>query len=235
MDSQKPEAQNSKRKEKNARFVTFEGADGCGKSTQAALFADALEAGGHKVLRLREPGGTATSEAIRQLLLDPASKISPMAELLLFEAARSQLVTEAILPALDAGTWVVCDRFFDSTSAYQRVGRALDKKTVDAANVMGSCSLEPDVTFVFDIPTEVALTRATENAADRMEAEGEAFQENVRKGFLEIAAENPSRIEVINGTGTPEEVFSRVKKAAAAHGVEVADLFPRGENEGEKN
>lgn len=210
-------------------FVTFEGADGCGKSTQAALFADALQKAGAKVECLREPGGTKTSEAIRQLLLNPASDICPMSELLLFEAARAQLVTEAIKPALAAGTWVVCDRFFDSTSAYQRVGRALDAALVDEANKMGSCGIVPDITFVFDLPTPEALARATKNRTDRMEGEGEAFQEKVRQGYLEIARENPERIKIIDAVGTKDEVFSRVKAAFEAAGFafpQVDSPFP---------
>lgn len=202
-----------------AHFITFEGADGCGKSTQARLFYEALKQAGNDALCLREPGGTKTSEAIRQLLLNPTSTMSPMTELLLFEAARAQLVTEVIQPALARGTWVVCDRFFDSTSAYQRVGRSLEPSLVAEANKMGSCGVIPDLTFVFDLPTKLALARATQHAADRIEGEGEAFQERVRQGFLTIAAENPQRIFVVDATGTPEDVFSRVLHLAQEQGV----------------
>lgn len=202
-----------KKSEARTLFITFEGADGCGKSTQAALFADALDNTGAKVVLLREPGGTKTSEAIRQLLLNPDSEICPMSELLLFEAARAQLVAEVIKPALARGAWVVCDRFFDSTSAYQRVGRALDARMVDEANKMGSCGVTPDITFVFDLSPKEALARATKNRTDRMEGEGELFQEKVRQGYLEIAKENPDRVRVIDATGSKDEVFLRVKAA----------------------
>ena len=216
-----------KSSESRPLFVTFEGADGCGKSTQAALFTDVLQKAGAKVECLREPGGTKTSEAIRQLLLNPASDICPMSELLLFEAARAQLVTEVIKPALAAGTWVVCDRFFDSTSAYQRVGRALDAGLVDEANKIGSCEIAPDITFVFDLPTSEALARATKNRTDRMEGEGETFQEKVRQGYLEIARENPERIKIIDAAGTKDEVFSRVKAAFEAAGFAFPQVdFP---------
>lgn len=204
------------------RFITFEGADGCGKSTQAALFADALEREGIELLRLREPGGTKTSEAIRQLLLNPTSSISPLCELLLFEASRAQLVTEVIQPALKKGTWVVCDRFFDSTSAYQRSGRNLDADLVDEANKIGSNGLVPDLTFVFDLPVAEALERATHGGSDRMEGEGESFQEKVRQGFLQIARENLRRCEVVDASGSKAEVFSRVLKTAARHGIVLA-------------
>lgn len=205
------------------RFITFEGADGCGKSTQTARFVDALKREGIEVLHLREPGGTKTSEAIRELLLNPASTVSPLCELLLFEASRAQLVTEVIEPALKRGTWVVCDRFFDSTSAYQRSGRNLDASLVEEANKIGSNGLVPDVTFIFDLPVVEALRRATHGGSDRMEGEGEAFQENVRQGFLQIARENPNRCEVVDASGSKEEVFSRVLKAAAQHGITLLE------------
>ena len=138
--------------------MTLEGIDGCGKSTQAALLADHLEASGHEVVCLREPGGTAVSEKIRQLLLDPVNdEMADECELLLYEASRAQLVRQVIEPALERGAVVVCDRYFDSTYAYQHGGRGLDRTLVERCNELGSCGRRPDVTLVFDLDPTVAF------------------------------------------------------------------------------
>ena len=143
-------------------FITLEGADGCGKSTQAAILADRIAATGREVVRLREPGGTAVSEKIRALVLDPEnSEMAPECELLLFEASRAQLVRQVIEPALARGAVVVCDRFYDSTFAYQAAGRSLAEPTIRAANALGSCGVAPDRTLVLDMDTDDALSRAT--------------------------------------------------------------------------
>lgn len=201
-------------------FITLEGADGCGKSTQAAILADRIAATGREVVRLREPGGTAVSEKIRALVLDPEnSEMAPECELLLFEASRAQLVRQVIEPALARGAVVVCDRFYDSTFAYQAAGRSLAEQTIRAANALGSCGVDPDRTLVLDMDTDAALARATRDGADRMEAEGVAFQRRVREGYLRLVAEEPRRVRRVDATGTVEEVARRLADA-------LADLLP---------
>lgn len=201
-------------------FITLEGADGCGKSTQAAILADRIAATGREVVRLREPGGTAVSEKIRALVLDPEnSEMAPECELLLFEASRAQLVRQVIEPALARGAVVVCDRFYDSTFAYQAAGRSLAEQTIRAANALGSCGVDPDRTLVLDMDTDAALSRATRDGADRMEAEGVAFQRRVREGYLRLVAEEPRRVRRVDATGTVEEVAGRLADA-------LADLLP---------
>lgn len=191
-------------------FVTLEGIDGCGKSTQAGLVAAALEELGLRVRRLREPGGTSISEKVRAILLDPANaEMAPEAELLLYEASRAQLVRQVIEPSVRLGEAVVCDRFFDSTFAYQATARGLDEQLVLAANDLGSCGVRPDVTLVFDLDPEVAWARATRGGADRLEAEGVAFQQRVRQGYLRMAELAPERVRIVDAQGTPEEVFAR--------------------------
>lgn len=201
-------------------FITLEGADGCGKSTQAAILADRIAATGREVVRLREPGGTAVSEKIRALVLDPEnSEMAPECELLLFEASRAQLVRQVIEPALARGAVVVCDRFYDSTFAYQAAGRSLAEPTIRAANALGSCGVAPDRTLVLDMDTDAALSRATRDGADRMEAEGVAFQRRVREGYLRLVAEEPHRVRRVDVAGTVEEVTGRLADA-------LADLLP---------
>lgn len=201
-------------------FITLEGADGCGKSTQAAILADRIAATGREVVRLREPGGTAVSEKIRALVLDPEnSEMAPECELLLFEASRAQLVRQVIEPALARGAVVVCDRFYDSTFAYQAAGRSLAEPTIRAANALGSCGVAPDRTLVLDMDTDAALSRATRDGADRMEAEGVAFQRRVREGYLRLVAEEPHRVRRVDAAGTVEEVAGRLADA-------LADLLP---------
>ncbi len=192
-------------------FITLEGADGCGKSTQAARLAASIEALGREVVRLREPGGTSISEKIRSLVLDPANaQMTPECELLLFEASRAQLVREVIEPALCRGAVVVCDRYYDSTFAYQAAGRSLGEDVIRRANALGSCGVDPDRTVVLDMETADALARATREGADRMEAEGVAFQRRVREGYLRLAAEEPARVRTVEAVGTPDEVAARV-------------------------
>lgn len=205
-------------------FISFEGIDGCGKSTQAELVAAALAEKGVRVIRLREPGGTAISEKIRTLLLDPDNmEMRPQAELLLYEASRAQLVSQVIRPALDADAVVLCDRFFDSTFAYQAGARGIDEETVRKANELGSCGCIPDVTLVFDLDPSVAWGRATRKGADRLEVEGLAFQERVRAGYHRAAELEPERISLVDADGMIEEVFER---ACAA----LADTLPELEN-----
>ena len=201
-------------------FITLEGIDGCGKSTQARLLVEALERSGAEVVALREPGGTRISEKIRTLLLDPANgEMSDECELLLYEASRAQLVREVIEPALARGAVVVCDRFYDSTFAYQHGGRGLDEELVRSANLLGSCGLEPTCTVVVDLDPMIALGRATAFGADRLEGEGLAFQERIREAYRALAQQESGRIELIDGDGTPEAVYGRLVGA-------LADLLP---------
>lgn len=203
-------------------FVTLEGVDGSGKSTQAAALADRLRAAGHEVVALREPGGTAISEKIRAILLDPANgEMADECELLLYEASRAQLVRQVIEPALARGAIVVCDRFFDSTHAYQSGARGLDDALVRRANALGCCGVAPDVTLVLDVDPEVAFSRAGAGGLDRMEAEGLAFQRRVRADYLALAKEEPGRVRVVDATGAPDEVAARVDGALAEAGLVV--------------
>lgn len=193
------------------RLVTFEGGEGAGKSTQIRLLADRLAASGYRVRLLREPGGTAVGEAVRSILLDTAhAGMDPRAELLLYEAARAQLVGEVIEPALESGEIVLCDRFYDSTTAYQGFGRALDVQRVGDLNELATGGLRPDLTIVLDIDPRAGVTRATAHGADRLEAEGDSFHELVRSGFLEIAAREPERVIVIDGARSVDDVASDV-------------------------
>ena len=201
-------------------FLTLEGADGCGKSTKARMLVADLEKLGREVVHLREPGGTAISEKIRSILLDPENgDMSHECELLLYEASRAQLVNQVIVPALDRGAVVVCDRFYDSTYAYQFGGRGLDEGLVRRANRLGSCGIVPDRTIVFDLEPEESYERATRHGIDRMEAEGISFQERVREGYLKLAANEPHRVRVVNASGEKAEVYERML-------TELIDILP---------
>ena len=202
------------------RFITFEGGEGCGKSTQVRRLKEALEAEGHEVLLTREPGGTRLSELIRGLLKDERQDPPcDRAELLLFLAARAQLVRSVIRPALDAGTWVVSDRFSDSTFAYQGYGRGLPLDVLRLANDFACEGLRPDLTVLLDVDTETSRARlrkreaATNTTADRIEQAGDAFHARLRQGFLEMAAQEPNRIVTIEASGTPDEVWEKVWKS----------------------
>ena len=203
-------------------FVTFDGADGTGKSTHIGLLAERLRAHGLEVLCLREPGGTAVGEALRALVLDPANAgLSDRAELLIYEAARAQLVDEVIAPALGRGAVVLCDRFADSTVAYQAYGRGLPRESVDAANAFATGGLVPDRTLlmVCGAPDEGLHRAAQVAAADRLELAGEGFHGRVAEGFGALAADEPGRVRVVDSSGSCEATAQAVAQA-------VADLFP---------
>lgn len=206
-------------------FITVEGIDGCGKSTQARLIAAALEAAGHDVLRLREPGGVKISEQIRAILLDPANaEMGDVCELLLYEAARAQLVHQVIRPALAAGKTVVCDRFYDSTTAYQAFADGLDRNMVSQANELAVDGCRPDLTLVFDLPVEDALRRRSgREAEDRLELKGLEFQERVAAGFRAVAADEPDRVKLIDAGGPIAEVFSGVAAELRSAGLSVSE------------
>ncbi len=199
-------------------FLTFEGLDGCGKSTQvrhtATLFRDA----GREVLELRDPGSTAVGEAARNILLNPEySEMDPTTEILLFAVARSQLVTEVILPALRQGKIVLSDRFYDSTTAYQGYGRQLDLEMVLQLNAIGAHRLIPDLTFIFDVTPHISAERMTLSgkAPDRMEKEKTAFHQRVRQGFLDIAQKEPERCCVLNGVETEKVIREKIRMELA--------------------
>lgn len=198
-------------------FVTVEGGEGVGKSTQARRIAEAFRGAGRAVVETREPGGTALGDRVRALLLDPASEMSARTEAVLYEASRSELVGEVIAPALARGDVVVCDRFFDSTTAYQAYGRGLDLAEVRALNLIATAGLVPDVTVLLTLEAGESLARATRDGADRIERESLEFHRRVHDGFLAIAADEPARFVVVNAIGGPDEVANAVWSALSAH------------------
>ena len=206
-------------------FITVEGIDGVGKSTQAALMEAVLDSAGYDVLRLREPGGVKISEQIRAILLDPANaEMGDVCELLLYEAARAQLVHQVIRPALAAGKTVICDRFYDSTTAYQAFADGLDRNMVSQANELAVDGCRPDLTLVFDLPVEDALRRRSgREAEDRLELKGLEFQERVAAGFRAVAADEPDRVKLIDAGGSIAEVFSGVAAELRSAGLSMSE------------
>jgi len=192
---------------KRGKFITFEGPEGGGKTTQAKRLIALLEAAGHEVVYTREPGGTPTGEAIRDILQHNKTKedISPSAEVLLFAASRAQLVAHVILPALQRGAWVVCDRFADSTTAYQGYGRGFDREQMIAINTFAIGAATPDLTFLLDVDLDEGFRRITvrhqkkDSPLDRIEQEARTFHERVRQGYLDMAQRWPERFRVIDG------------------------------------
>ncbi len=189
-------------------FVTFEGGDGSGKSTQLARVAARLRRRALDPLVTREPGGTPLAEGIRALLLDPSRRPAPMAEALLMEAARADLVANAIRPALEAGRVVLCDRYDDSTLAYQGAGRGLDARLLRSLNLAATGGLTPDMTFLFDVDPRVGLARRAGAAGDlnRLDREPEEFHARVRARFLELAVAEPNRFAVLDGALAPDRL-----------------------------
>jgi len=196
-------------------FITFEGIEGSGKTTQMRRLAERIP----NAVITKEPGGTPSADRIRAILLDSTSHLDPIAELFLFAASRRQNVVEIIRPALDRGGVVLCDRFTDSTLAYQGFGRLLNLDQLRMLNDWATSSLRPDLTLLFDLPEETGLTRARSRneSADRDEGRFEAeelrFHRRVREGYLTLAAAEPDRFVVIDGSGTADEVFARMMSA----------------------
>ncbi len=195
-------------------FISFEGIDGSGKSTQLVILRELLEERGHTVVTIREPGATLLSESIREILLSTKQTITPTAELLLFSAARTQLVEKVIEPALQHGSIILCDRYADSTTAYQGYGRGLDLESVQLCNRMATRGVMPTVTFFIDVAYEQAQQRMQfipgAGEPDRMERSGRDFFERVRDGYLAIAAEEPRRFVVINGLRERSEIHEEI-------------------------
>ncbi|HEV8539199.1 MAG TPA: dTMP kinase [Bacteroidota bacterium] len=194
-------------------FITFEGLDGSGKTTQATLLVDRLRITGKEPVFLREPGGTAISEKIRDILLDRQHlELGRKAEVFLFSAARTQLVEEVICPALRAGKIVVCDRFYDSTTAYQAYGRGLDLEEVKSINMIATSGTTPDLTVLVDVELEEIgrRRRAAKVSDDRMEAAGMKFFKRVREGYQVLAAEEPHRIALVNGMRPVNDIHDEI-------------------------
>lgn len=206
-----------------AFFITLEGVEGSGKSTQLRVLAAHLQARGQRVFTTREPGGCPIADAIRAILLDPGNRqLVPRAELLLYAAARAQHIEEVIRPALQAGMTVLCDRFADATTAYQGGGRNLDANLVTQLNAVATAGLRPDLTLLLDFPADLGLARARHRNAcaaqlheGRFELEELAFHQRVRAAYLALAAAE-ERFRVIDASGGPEQVSSRLLTAIDA-------------------
>lgn len=195
------------------KFYTFEGIDGCGKSTQLARVAERLKAVGTPCLVTREPGGAPISEKIRELLISPDNKVMcPNTELLLYLAARAQHVREIIVPAIDRGETVLCDRFEQATFAYQGGGRGLDTAMIRSINDFATDGTEPDITFIIDIPVEISQERLNKigKGKDRMESAGIDFFERVRQAYIDAATADPYRIKLLDGNKGMDELTEEI-------------------------
>ena len=195
------------------RFITFEGGEGAGKSTQLARLAERLRAEGATVLGLREPGGTPFGERMREVLKQPGASLAPAAEALLFASCRAQLVAEVIAPALAAGQVVICDRFIDSTVAYQSGGRGLERGLIEAANRLACGPLRPDLTILLDLDPASGLGRASvrdQGQADRFELLGARFHQAVRSVYHDLAKEEPARFFIVDASRPAETIAEEI-------------------------
>ena len=197
-------------------FITVEGIEGVGKSTNLSFVANELRRAGHAVVETREPGGTSLGERIRELLLSPETRIGPLTELLLMFAARATHLDDVIRPALSSGKWVVCDRFTDASHAYQGGGRGLPAATIDALAALVQGDLRPDLTLLLDAPLKIAAERqAGRGHRDRFEQEPAEFFGRVREAYLRLAASNPDRVRLIDAGRTLPEVQDDIRRALA--------------------
>jgi dTMP kinase len=197
---------------KKGLFITFEGIEGCGKSTQTKALADYFEKNSFSFIVTREPGGTLISEKIREILLDNANKeMNPETELLLYMASRSQHTGTKIIPALKAGKHVICDRFYDSTLAYQGAARDLNSEFIDMLIDFSTFSTSPDITFLLDITVDESERRICHRGKDRIEQESKAFHQKVRNEFLNLAKKYNDRYIVIDGTQAPDIITEKIK------------------------
>lgn len=199
-------------------FITFEGIEGCGKTTQVRRFVKRLKRGGIPLVTTLEPGGTRIGKKIRRILLDARNKdLSPLTELILYAADRAQHVEEVIRPALDEGKWVICDRFFDATVVYQGKARGQDMKLIRILNEKATQGIWPDITYLLDCPVDVGLGRAlkrnetqSQKGQDRFEREALVFHNAVREGYLDLARENQDRFVIIDATLPKNEVEGKI-------------------------
>jgi len=197
-------------------FITLEGIEGSGKTTQALRLRDLLAGKGLEVVVTREPGGSPIAEKIREILLDPRNRrMVALAELFLYEASRTQHVAEIVRPALEAGKAVICDRFFDASTAYQGAARGLDMATVERLNLLATGGIVPDLTLVLDLPAEIGLRRLGRNL-DRIESEAMEFHQRVREGYLKIARANADRIKVVDASGEIDDISLAITKIVEA-------------------
>jgi len=194
-------------------FITFEGTDGVGKTTQARLLKQAFEQRGRKVMLTREPGGGPLAEKIRDLLLNPSVKMEHLTELFLYQSARIEHVNKLIRPALQKGWVVLCDRFTDATLAYQGGGRGIPARTIDTLNRMATNGLKPDLTILLDLPVRSGLAKArrVKGHMDRIEKQGLGFQERVRTGYRRLARREPRRIRTIPVQNSAETTQSQIQ------------------------
>jgi dTMP kinase len=196
-------------------LITFEGLDFSGKTTQIKLLVEKLKSFGNDVIVVREPGGTPISEKIREILLDKKNlEMTQVAEILLFSAARNQLVNQVMKPALEAGKEVICDRYYDSTTAYQGYGRGVNLDDVKRINKIATLGIVPDITFFVDIPIDEIKRRIeiAKSSTDRMESSGDNFYERVRKGYFEIAEGEPERFHIMDGLKNVETIHDEIWK-----------------------
>lgn len=189
-------------------FIVFEGPEGCGKSTQVRLAEEALGKRGVKTISVRDPGGTSLGEEIRKIILESDDRMDLRAEVLLYMASRAQMVDEIIRPALKEGKVVLCERFLSSTVAYQGVAGGADLRVIEYVGSFVTGDVKPDLTIIVDIEVEAGLSRS--GTSDRMERRGKAYHEKVRKGFLQMAKENPEVFVAVDGHGSIEEVHNQV-------------------------
>lgn len=201
---------------KKGLFITFEGADGCGKTTQLKLLAEYLQSKGKEIIITREPGAKGLGEKVREILLNYDGVVSDRCESFLFLADRAQNIDVIVNPAVDAGKIVLCDRHIDSTVAYQGFGRGLDISRINMLNDIATNSRKPDLTLVFDIDVDTSMSRVGQEK-DRMESAGKEFHNRVRYGYLKIAKKEPERIKVINSVQSIEQIHKEV--------VEIVECF----------
>ena len=204
------------------KLFTFEGSEGSGKSTQIELLADELEGMGNEVVVTREPGGTEIGEEIRHLLIhnSAGNDMAPEAELLLFAAARAQLVRQVVIPGLQEGKIILCDRFLDSTTVYQGAARSISSDPVSYINQFAAAGITPDLTFILDVPAEVSIARVKRRVTDlpdRMEKENVDFYKKVREGYLLLARSLPERFHVVDGTRELRENQEDILKTVLEH------------------
>ncbi|MFH1238838.1 MAG: dTMP kinase [bacterium] len=204
---------------KKGLFITLEGPDGCGKTTQAQKLYEYLTRQGYQVVRTREPGGTKVAEQVREVLLSPANKVAPLAEIFLYEAVRAQHVEELIKPSLAKGKIIVCERFSDATFAYQGYGRRLPLAMIKALDKFATAKISPDLTILLDIPPELGLSRVLSDhknrprgQTDRMEQEDLTFHRRVRAGYLKLARSYPRRIKAISAQQPADEIHGQIIK-----------------------